>query len=102
MILPCEDNLLRNIVCDRPACRVSRYDSLPCDIERAFKEVIEMELAMQRRLECLKSELETRFDYTTLAAYRTVDKYNDGSINTLNLSSFLRACGHYANEHELL
>jgi len=41
MLLPCEDNLLRNITLDRPASRVGRYDTLPCDIERALLAVIE-------------------------------------------------------------
>lgn len=40
MLLPCEDNLLREITIDRPAVRVGRYDSLPNDIERALITVI--------------------------------------------------------------
>ena len=40
MLLPCEDNLLRNITIDRPACRVGRFDSLACDIEQALLDVI--------------------------------------------------------------
>jgi hypothetical protein len=46
MLLPCEDNLLRTIALDRHAIRVGRFDSLPCDIERALLEVIEHELAL--------------------------------------------------------
>jgi len=48
MILPCEDNLLRNITLDRPAIRVGRFDNLPCDIDRALLNVIEQELALWR------------------------------------------------------
>jgi len=102
IVLPCEDNLLRNVVCDRPAFRVSRYDSLPYDIERSFKDLVMSELALYRRLECLRKELESRFDYSTLAAYRTVDKNNDGNINIKNIGSYLRACGHYAQDKELV
>ncbi len=102
MLLPCEDNLLRNITIDRPACRVGRFDSLACDIESALLDVIEKEIDLQRRLDVLKRELETRYDYSTLAAYRSVDKYNDGRIDTHNLGSFLRSTGHYASERELL
>ena len=102
MLLPCEDNLLRNITIDRPACRVGRFDSLACDIESALLDVIEKEIDLQRRLDILKRELETRYDYSTLAAYRSIDKYNDGRIDTHNLGSFLRSCGHYASERELL
>lgn len=93
---------MRNVTCDRPAYRVGRYDSLPHDIERSFKELLMMEIEYARRLENCRKDLESRFDYSTLAAYRTIDKYNDGCINMHNLGSFLRACGHYAKERELV
>lgn len=102
MLLPCEDNCLRNITLDRPAARIGRFDQLPCDIDSALVNVIEQEIALQRRLDILKRDLECRFDFSTLSAYRSVDKYNDGRIDTFNLGSFLRSCGHYASERELL
>ena len=102
MWLPCTVNLLRNITLDRPSFRVGRYDSLPYDIERAMCEILEKEIDLQRRLDILKRDLEVRYDYTPLSAYRSVDKYNDGRIDTFNLGSFLRSCGHYATEAELL
>ena len=102
MLLPCEDNLLRNITLDRPAMRIGRYDVLPHDIEHAIVAILESEIALQRRLDSLKRDLEIRYDYSLLAAYRSIDKYNDGRIDSFNLGSFLRACGHYASEHELL
>ena len=102
MLLPCEDNLLRNITLDRPSFRVGRFDSLPGDIEHAVLDVFEKELDLQRRLEILKRDLECRYDYSALAAYRSVDKYNDGRIDTYNLGSFLRSAAHYATERELL
>ena len=102
MLLPCTDNLLRNITLDRPSYRVGRFDSLPYDIERAILDVLEKEIDLARRLDILKRELEVRYDYSSLAAYRSIDRYNDGRINTLNLGTFLRNCGHYATETELL
>ena len=44
MLLPCEDNYLRNIALDRPSHRVGRYDYLPRDIELAMANVIEREI----------------------------------------------------------
>lgn len=102
MLLPCTDNLLRNITLDRPSFRVGRFDSLPYDIERAILDILEKEIDLMRRLDILKRELEIRYDYSSLAAYRSVDRYNDGRINTFNLGTFLRSCGHYASETELL
>lgn len=102
MLLPCTDNLLRNITLDRPSFRVGRFDSLPYDIERALVEIIEKEVDLMRRLDILKRDLEVRYDYSALSAWRAVDKYNDGRIDTFNLGTFLRGCGHYATETELL
>ena len=41
MVLPCEDNILRNITLDRPSRYVGRFDRLPSDIELALTSVIE-------------------------------------------------------------
>ena len=102
-MLPCEDNLLRSITLDRPHLRrVSRFECLPHDIESAAVEILQKEVDLARRCDMLRRELEVRFDYSALSAYRSVDKYNDGNINTVNLGSFLRSCGHYASERELL
>jgi EF-hand domain pair len=102
MVLPCEDNLLRNFVQDRPTFRVGRYEYLPRDIERGLSEIIERELTLLRKLEILKSDLEVRHDFSIYAAYRVIDRYNEGAINTFNLSSFLKNNGYHATEKELL
>ena len=102
MLLPCTDNFLRNMTLDRPSHFVGRYDSLPYDIERALLDILEKEVDLMRRLDILKRELELRYDFSSLAAYRSIDRYNDGRINTFNLGTFLRSCGHYASETELL
>lgn len=102
MLLPCTDNLLRNITLDRPSYRVGRFDSLPYDIERALLDILEKEIDLMRRLDVLKREVEIRYDFSSLAAYRSIDRYNDGRINTFNLGTFLRSVGHYASETELL
>lgn len=102
MLLPCTDNVLRNITLDRYSSRVGRFDSLPYDIERALTDILEKEVDLMRRLDTLKRELEIRYDFSSLAAYRSIDRYNDGRINTFNLGTFLRSVGHYASETELL
>lgn len=50
----------------------------------------------------LKRELELRYDYSSYAAFRTIDRYNDGFIDTYNLGSFFRNNSHYITERELL
>ena len=102
MLLPCEDNLLRNITLDRPSRRCGRFDMLPRDIELAMTSVIEKEVDLQRRLEILKRECEVQYDYSPYAAFRSIDRYNSGRLDTVNIGSFLRQNGHYASELELL
>ena len=102
MFLPCEDNFLRNVTLDRPAGRVGRYDHLPRDIELALTAVIEQEIDLQRRLETLKRDMELQYDYSPFAAFRSVDRYNSGRIDSVITGSFLRQNGHYASEMELL
>jgi len=102
MILPCEDNLLRDITLDRPSFRVGRYDLLPGDIEAALSNVIELELNFARRQEILKVDLDTRYDYSTYSSYKTIDRYNDGFIDTFNLAQFFKNNGHFATEREIL
>ena len=102
MFLPCEDNLLRNMTLDRYAARVGRFDMLPRDIESALTAVIELEISLQRRLEDLKRDMEYSYDYSASSAFGTVDRYRSGVIDSYNCGTFLRSCGHYASEMELL
>jgi Ca2+-binding EF-hand superfamily protein len=102
IVLPCEDNVLRNITIDRPSVRVGRFDRLPVDIEHAVTAVLEKEVNLARRIEGLKRDLELGLDYTAVAAFRSVDRYNSGLITTVNLGAFLRDQGHWASESELL
>jgi Ca2+-binding EF-hand superfamily protein len=53
-------------------------------------------------LELLKREVEMRYDFTPLAAFRSIDRYNVGRIDTINLGTFLRAQSHNPSEIEVL
>ena len=90
MFLPCEDNLLRNMTLDRPSRRIARFEHLPRDIELAMVNVLEKEIDLQRKLETLKRELQVQYDYSPLAAFRSIDRYNSGLMTTVNTGAFLR------------
>lgn len=64
--------------------------------------VIEKEINLARTIESLKRDLEIGLDYTAVAAFRSVDRYNSGLVTTVNLGAFLRDQGHWASETELL
>jgi len=90
LLLPCEDMVLRNITIDRPPRRCGRFDPLPRDIELCMTTVLEKEIDLQRRIETLKRELQVLFDYVHMAAFRSIDRFNSGRIDTVNLGAFLR------------
>jgi Ca2+-binding EF-hand superfamily protein len=103
MMLPCEDNYLRNRTLDRHARYVGRFDRLSGDIEHGVVAVLQKEIDMQRRLESLKRELDSRpWDYNIGSAFRAIDRYNMGRIDSMQLGTFLRANGHYLPEMELI
>ena len=85
IVLPCEDNFLRNVTLDRPSFRVGRFDHLPRDIETYLTDILEKELDLLRRQDSLKRDLELRYDFSNHAIFRAVDRYNDGFIDTYNL-----------------
>ena len=55
-----------------------------------------------RKVSILKQELEIRYDYSILASFRAIDRYNEGYIDSYNLGQFLKNNGHYASEKEIL
>ncbi len=75
MLLPCEDNCLRNITLDRHAMRCGRFDNLPYDIEHALLAVIEKEVCLQRQVEQLKHELLASCDYNLHKAFHSVERH---------------------------
>ena len=84
MVLPCEDNCMRNIAERRPTFRVARYENLPIDIERNIAGIIEREVELIRRLDQLKRDVEICPDFSPYAAFKTIDRYTEGAINSCN------------------
>jgi len=102
MLLPCEDITLRSLVESRRGRRVGRWDYLPGDIEAGLASLLEREIDLQRRLERLKDALSARYDFSMNGAFRAIDRYNDGFIDTFNLDRFLKGHGAYLSQKELL
>ena len=49
----------------------------------------------------LVKELNSQTDFSTYAAFRTVDRFNEGSININNLQDFFRTFGNFLVEQEV-
>ena len=62
--------------------------------------LLQCEIDFIRRMNMLEADLARRPDYSPFSAFRTVDRYQDGSINTTNLQNFFRQFGNYMVEQE--
>ena len=51
--------------------------------------VLEREIECLKRVELLKQQLVSKFDYSILSIFRMIDKYAHGKINADNLRVFL-------------
>ena len=92
---------MRSEVQQRPYSRVGRFDSLPIEIESGLVRLLLHEVDFIRRMNTFTRELNAYPDFSTFAAFRTIDRYNEGSITRDNLQDFLRGFGSYLVESEI-
>ena len=64
--------------------------TLTYDVEYATMKVIEKEIECLKRVEVMKQQLVSQFDYSVLSIFRAIDKYAHGKVNADNLRLFLR------------
>jgi Ca2+-binding EF-hand superfamily protein len=63
---------------------------------------LEKEIRYHHRLERNKSELSRRYDFSTLAAFDSVDTLRRGQIANADVQAFLKVNGYYATESEII
>eukprot|EP00347_Sterkiella_histriomuscorum_P002529 403367801 len=100
MLLPCEDNYLREKTSNRAPFRVSRFEKLPFEMEHKLNAVLSHEVNLLKKLSEVKNELIHSYDFSTYAAYKSVDRWNDGAINVDNLRYFFRLNQRYLTDKE--
>ena len=92
---------LRLETSNRPFFRISRFETLPVNMEVALVNVIQQELRVFKQLERLTYDLERRPDYSPLVVYRTIDRLNEGRIDYVNMDRFFKSNGLYLSEREI-
>ena len=85
----------------RPYSRVGRFDTLPYDIEMGLVRLLQHEVGFIQRMNSLVKDLTGRPDFSAFAAFRTIDRHNEGCINIANLQDFFRGFGNYLVEQEV-
>ncbi|CDW75672.1 ef hand family protein [Stylonychia lemnae] len=100
VILPCEDNGLRNLALGRAPFRVPRYEKLPVDMEYQLNSLMYSEIKFLRKLQDLRQDLALSYDFSTYAAFRTVDRYNYGAIDADSLKTFYKLNNKFLSDKE--
>jgi len=71
------------------------------EIENALAMLLRHEIDLIKRVEGLVRDLQCSPDFTPHAAYRAVDRYEEGKITKENLTDFFRQFGNYLSEAEV-
>lgn len=82
MLLTSSDNYLRKVVIDRPAYNIAKDARLHRDTEKLVNEVLCFELDMTRALNKHKEILECRYDFSTKAAFDTIDTLGNNYVDS--------------------
>lgn len=102
ILLPCEDQYLRETTTLRRSYNVGRYDRLLTSLEKEVTNLFEREINYHVRLEKLKRELNIRYDWSARAAFETIDSLRDYTLNHRNIQTFLRLNGFIATDSEVI
>lgn len=70
-------------------------------MEMGLIRIFQHEIDFIRRLGVLTRDMEMHQDYSPMAAFRTLDRYNEGFIKAKNLVDFYKMFGSYPTELEL-
>jgi len=96
MVLPQTDKRSAEHSFSRREIYVGKYDNLPRDIESILADLMFNEIQALNRLEDDKERLKRRYDFSRFEAFKSLDKYNSGSILRADVIEFSKRAGGYA------
>lgn len=71
-------------------------------VERTLTQLLVREANLQLKIENLKRTLESAYDFTIQACFKSVDDWNYGYIDKANLKRFLRQMGYVSSKMEVV
>jgi hypothetical protein len=71
-------------------------------MELDLTDLLTREIRFLNRLENLKGDIQSRYDYSNYAAFKTIDRYGDAFINTDNVKFFFKQHYVYLTDREAL
>lgn len=102
LVLPKTSPALRQLATQRESYYVSRYETLPYEVEWALTRVVDKEINYNRKIELLKEDLSLRYDFNTLDAFRLVDEDRCGLIDLDAIYLFFKRNHIIASESDIL
>lgn len=102
MVLPKTSPALRQLATQRESYYVSRYETLPYEVEWALTRVIDKEINYNRKIELLKEDLSLRYDFNLLDAFRLIDEDRCGLIDLDAIYLFFKRNHIIASESDIL
>lgn len=91
VVLPCDDAFVRAAATQRPNSEIPKCEFLPVRVEKALSQLIFKEVRFHLKADQLKRSLENQYDFTFKKAFKAIDDWNYGFLDTNNIKRFLRA-----------
>jgi hypothetical protein len=100
--LPNTSPALRKLATSRASYYVAKFESLPYETEWALARVLSKEIDFFRKIELLKEDLVSRYDFTTLDAFKSIDVDRFGWINHDSIYFFLKRNHYYVSDDDVM
>mmetsp|Transcript_32612 Transcript_32612/g.29476 ORF Transcript_32612/g.29476 Transcript_32612/m.29476 type:complete len:242 (+) Transcript_32612:41-766(+) len=102
LALPRTSPSLRQLCTTRESYFVAKNDPLPYECEWALARVFDKEVNFTRKNELLKDDLQLRYDYSPLEAFRLIDEERLGYLDLDSLYIFLKRNKIMTSESDIL
>ena len=81
IFLSCDDGYLRAAATQRPSHDCMPGQFLPCSVEKALSALIYTEVRFKLKLDQMKRDLESQYDFTFKKAFAAIDDWNYGFLD---------------------
>lgn len=71
-------------------------------VERALSQLLFKEVRMHLKADIMKRALENAYDFSVQKAFRAIDDWSYGYVDSSNLKRFLRSMGHISTKQDLI
>jgi Ca2+-binding EF-hand superfamily protein len=102
VVLPKTNSVLRTIATQRDSYYVADHEILPYEVELGLAKIFDKEVNLSRKVELLKEDLVSRYDFNLRAAYEAVAECNLGRCDFDAIYSFLSKNGIPVIEKDVL